>query len=206
MIKKSLIFLSLINIVFFPGCNRKTAEIPLPLSETEIQEAIEYGIKNAELSTTEFVSDWSVDLGYGEGKGKATLITPFLKVAFLAKQAQIQGQKVKRDIIEKVLKEDSDCLVFDILLFGGYPQFGRTVEFSLKYDGKEIQPVYKFIPPYAEISRDYTQSVKGNVKFKKTDIPKNCIVVLKAQFNMSEEPEVKEKYTCEFEFALNKYR
>lgn len=202
MSSKILVFFSL--IIIFSGCNKKTAEVSLPISENEMNEAIEYGIKNAGLSTTEFVSDWTVDLGYGEGKGKATIITPFLKTALLAKQAQMQGQKVKRELIVKALKEDTDCLIFEFLLFGGYPQFGRSAEFVLKCGDREIQPVYKFTPPYAEIGRDYTQSVKGNVKFKKTDIPTDAKVVLKIRFNVDEEG--KDKYTSEFEFDLKKYR
>lgn len=204
---KKFSLVSLIVMVTFSGCGKKQkSEIPLPISESEFNEAIEYGIKNSELSATEFVSDWTVDLGYGEGKGKATLVTPFLKTALLAKQAHMQGQKVNRELIKKALMEDADCITFEVLLFGGYPQFGRSAEFVLKCGDKEIKPVYQFVPPFAEMGRDYTQSVKGKVKFKKAEIPENSRVVLKVQFNVSDEPNTKDKYICEFEFDLSKYR
>ncbi|MCX8083033.1 MAG: hypothetical protein N3D17_06550 [bacterium] len=194
------------GILLLAGCSKKNKNImiTLPLSEEEMNQAIEYGIKNAELSMTEFVSEWTVDLGYGEGKGKATLITPFLKTAILSKQAHNQGQEIKRALLEKALREDTDCLTFEITLFGGYPEFGRTAEFLLKCNNKEIQPVYKFTPPYAEIGRDYTQTIKGKVKFNKKDIPADSKIVLWVQYNMDEEG--KNKYTCEFEFDLKKYR
>ncbi len=204
MFKKIVIFFSLTAVIFFSGCNKKSVEVPLPISEGEIEEAIEFGIKNAELSPTEIASNWTVNLGYGEGKGSATLITPFLRTALLAKQAQQMGQQVRREVIEKALTEDADMIVFEVLLFGGYPQFGRSVKFLLKYDKKEFMPVYTFIPSYSEMGRDYTQIVKSRVKFKKTDIPSDAKVVLWIQFNV--EPEGKEKYTCEFDFDLSKYR
>ncbi|MGB9693681.1 MAG: hypothetical protein ACPLYF_02445 [Fervidobacterium sp.] len=204
MLKKIVIFSSLATLIFFSGCNKKTVETSLPLSEQGIEEAIEYGIKNAGLSTTEFVSDWTVNLGYGEGKGTATIVTPFLKVALLSKQAEMAGQKVNRTLIEKVLKEEADKLTFDILLFGGYPQFGRSVQCSLKYNNKIVHPLYQFVPPYGEMGRDYTQTAKGTVKFQKEDIAPTAKVVLSCSFNTTEEG--KEKYTCEFEFDLSKYR
>ena len=205
MVRKGTTLLLLAILLFISGCskNKKTG-VQLPISEKEIEEAIKYGIKNAELSTTEFVSDWTVNMGYGEGKGTATIVTPFLRIALLSKQAKMAGQKVKRELIEKVLKEDADEFTFDVLLFGGYPEFGRSVQCLLKYNNKKIQPVYQFIPPYAEIGRDYTQSVKGTVKFKKEGIPATAKIVLCFNFNVSKEE--KEKYTCEFEFDLNKYR
>ncbi|MDD3726424.1 MAG: hypothetical protein PHI44_04445 [Candidatus Ratteibacteria bacterium] len=203
MIRKTGIIFLLITM-FFSGCAKKGSDIVLPISEQKIEEAIEYGIKNVELSTPEFVSDWTVDLGYGEGKGSATLITPFLKTALLSRQAKLIGQEINRALIKKALKEDADCLTFEVLLFGGYPQFGRSVKFVLQYNQKELLPVYTFLPQYSEMGRDYIQTVKAIVKFKKTDIPVDAKVILKTQYNIYAEGT--EKYTCEFEFDLSKYR
>jgi len=204
MARKEIILFVVGILLLISGCSKKQIAVQLPISEKEIEEAIEYGIKNASLSTTEFVSDWTVSSGYGGGKGSATIVTPFLRTALLAKQAEMTGQKVKRELIEQVLKKDANELTFDVLLFGEYPQFGKSVQCSLKYDNKTIQPVYQFIPPYGEMARDYTQAVKGTVKFKKEGIPATAKVVLCFSFNVSEEG--KEKYTCEFEFDLSKYR
>ena len=204
MARKEIILFVVGILLLISGCSKKQIAVQLPISEKEIEEAIEYGIKNASLSTTEFVSDWTVSSGYGGGKGSATIVTPFLRTALLAKQAEMTGQKVKRELIEQVLKKDANELTFDVLLFGEYPQFGKSVQCSLKYDNKTIQPVYQFIPPYGEMGRDYTQAAKGTVRFKKEGIPAAAKVVLCFSFNVSEEG--KEKYTCEFEFDLSKYR
>jgi hypothetical protein len=194
--------------MLFSGCSKeqKNKATILPISELKINEAIEYGIQNSELSNTEFISDWTVALGYGHGKGSATLITPFLTTALLSKQAQMQRQQINRNLLEKLILEDADFLIFEVILFGEYPQFGKSTEFVLKYDDKEIQPAYQFLPSYAEMGRDYIQTSKGRVKFTKDTIPDNSKVVLEVQFNMVEDPQIKDKYICEFEFDLSKLK
>lgn len=190
------------------GCNKgqKNKTATLPISESVINEAIEYGINNSERSNTEFVSDWTINLGYGQGKGNVTIITPFLTTALLSKQAHMQRQKLNRSLLEKLILEDADFIVFEFILFGDSPQFGKSAEFTLKYDNKEMKPAYKFTPSYAEMGRDYVQTLKGKVKFSKEDIPDNTKVVLEILFNVSESPLIQNKHICEFEFDLSKYK
>jgi len=64
------------------------------------------------------------------------------------------------------------------MLFGDFPEFGRTVKAKLKCNGREFFPVYLYFPPYSQISRDYTQIVTGRIKFPKDDVPDNCKIIV----------------------------
>ena len=203
--RKTFFVLFGVVLLLFQGCGRKTEEGTVsPLTDEEIRQASDFGAENAELSLTEFTYDWTVDLGYGQGKGNATIITPFLRVALLSRQAALTGKKPDEYLIKAAMKEDAGSMNFEVLLFGGSPKFGRTVQFLLKYNDVELKPSYFFMPPYSEIARDYTQTAKGRVKFKKEGIPADAEVVLAASFKTEEE--IDEVSLCEFRFDLKKYR
>lgn len=186
------------------GCGKTDKqEVVLPLTEKEIAKAVDYGIKNASLSVTEFTSGWTVDMGYKQGKGTATIITPFLRVALLSRQAALSGEEIPDLLIKTAIKEDLEFINFEVILFGGSPTFARDTLFLLKYDTKQVQPSYCFMPPYSEIARDYTQIAKGRVKFQRTGIPADAKIVLVASFKTEEEAE--DVSVCEFAFDLSKY-
>jgi len=188
------------------GCGRKEkqTDVALPLAQTQIQEALDLGARNAELSTTEFTSDWTVDLGFGESRGNATIMTPFLRIALLGREATLRDRKVDDRTIKAVLKEDINSITFNVTLFGGYPQFGQSVKFLLRYGKTDLTPAYMFMPPYSQMGRDYTQTATGNVRFNKAGIPDNAKITLIATFKI--DPEAADLYTCRFEFVLSKYR
>ncbi len=196
----------LLVLLVFSGCRSKKSmeEAVLPLTEAQIQEALEFGAKNSELSTREFTADWTVDIGYGESRGNTTIVTPFLRVALLGKEAAIAGRKPDTKIINSVLKEEANYITFNVMLFGGYPQFGRSVKFILKHGEEEIAPHYMSMPPYSQMGRDYTQSATGSAKFKRAGIPENAKVTLVATFNV--DPETTDIHTCKFEFDLSRYK
>jgi len=192
-------------LLFFSSCRKAVKEeTPIPLTEEEIKESVEYGVKNASLSFTEFTAGWTVNLGYGKGKGSATLITPFLRIALLSKQLFPSGEKLDAHMIDKVAKEDIEFLNFEVMLYGESTEFARTAKFLLRYDSKQVHPSYFFMPPYSEIARDYTQRAKGRVKFKKEGIPEDAVVTLVASFQADGEAE--EISVCEFIFDLPEYK
>ncbi len=201
------IFFVLIGVflLLFQGCGKKAAEeTVLPLTEDEIRQALDFGAENADLSLTEFTYDWTVSKGYAQGKGTATIITPFLRVALLSRQAALTGKKPDDYLIKAAMREDADLINFEVMLFGGSPKFGRTVQFLLKHNNEEIEPSYSFMPHYSEIARDYTQSAKGRAKFKKEGIPENAKITLSASFKPEEEMD--ETSVCEFAFNLAEYK
>jgi len=191
-------------MVFLTGCGEKRVNnAKMPLSDEEIEKALEYGKKNVSLTYTEFTEKWAVDLGYDRGKGRVVLITPFLRVALIGKKSAKYKEKIDYSLIKKVLLKDADKLYFEVMLFGDFPEFGRTVKAKLKYDNREISPVYIHFPPYSQMSRDYTQIVTGRIKFLKDDIPDNAKITLIVTFSpLKGEKET----TCKFGFDLNKIR
>jgi hypothetical protein len=203
--KVTIHLLLTVVLLVFSSCRKAVKEeIPLPLTEEEIKESIEYGAKNASLSFTEFTADWTVGLGYGKGKGNATLITPYLRLSLLSKQLSPSGEKPDAHMIDMVVKEDIEFLNFEVTLYGSSPEFARNAKFLLKYKSEQIHPSYSFMPPYSEIARDYTQRAKGRVKFKKEGIPEDATVILVASFQADEEAE--ETSVCEFVFDLSEYK
>ncbi|HOK57033.1 MAG TPA: hypothetical protein PKV21_06635 [bacterium] len=189
--------------VLISGCSRNKINLEEVLSSEQIEEAINYGKENVSLTFTEFTEKWTVGYEYEYGKGRATLITPFLRVALLSKNATEKHQKVEMNIINMALKDISDKLYFRVSLFGNYATFGRTVKFYLEYDGKKIQPLSYYMSPYSQFTRDYYHISEGEVKFSNKEIPKDAKIKLVAVFKPYENE--KEK-SCSFEFDLSKYK
>jgi len=199
-------FLYLILIFLITGC-AKNKEVKIPISPEEIKEAINYGEKNASLTFTEFTKDWTIDYGYEYGKGNATLITPFLRVALLAKNAKEKNQKLDMKIVNLALKDMSDKIIFRVTIYGDYPTFGKTAKFYLEYNGKKINPISSYTSFYSQFARDYTHISEGEVKFSNKEIPKDAKVKLVVFYLPYEAEKEKPKETiCTFEFDLSKYR
>jgi len=199
--KKILILILTFN--FISGCGRNKGNVERILSSDMINEAINYGKENASLTFTEFTEKWTIGYEYEYGKGKATLITPFLRVALISKNAAEKNQKVDMKIVNMALKDISDKLYFRVSLYGNYATFGKTVKFYLEYDDKKIQPLTYYMSPFSQFTRDYYHISEGEVKFSNKDIPKNAKVKLVAVFKPYEDE--KEK-SCVFEFDLSKYK
>ena len=197
------IFFLLLIFVILTGCQKKKENYNLPLSDKEIEECLNFGKDNFSLSYTEFTENWAVNLGYDYGKGRAILITPFLKVALIGKKAAENNEKVDIDMVEKILAKENDKISFEVTLFGNYPQFGRTVKAKLKYKDKEFSPIYCFFPKFSQMARDYTQIVTGKIVFPKDDIPDDAQISLIVSFKPFES---EKEETCTFDFDLKKLK
>ena len=199
--ERFILFLGIVFLII--GCQRKNEITEQILTPNEIEQAIKYGKENANLTFSEFVKDWSIDRGYEFTGGKAVLITPFLRVALLSKNAEERNQKVDMKVINMVLKDISDKICFKVTLYGDYATFGRTAKFYLEYNGKKIQPISSFMAPYSQFARDYTHISEGEVKFSKKEIPEKTKVNLVVTFKPVEEDK---EITTSFEFDLKKYK
>lgn len=200
---KKLLFI-LGFIIFVSGCGKKEkVDVEEILSSAEINEAINYGRENASLTFTEFTEKWTIGYEYEYGKGKAILITPFLRVALISKNAAEKHQKIDMRVVNMALKDISDKLYFRISLYGNYATFGRTAKFYLEYNNKKIEPISYYMSPYSQFTRDYYHISEGEVKFSKKEIPNGAKVKLVATFKPFEDE--KEK-SCSFEFDLSKYK
>jgi len=191
------------SLLLMVGCARQEAPVVLPLSEEAIQEALDYGRKNADLSFDEFTQDWTVDLGYEQGKGKVVLMTPFLRVALMGKQSAVLDKEPNRKLLTMVLKENLNLLHFRFCLYGDEPDFGRKLKFSLKCGQVVKLPSYLNLPRYGEFTRDYFNVANGDVKFSQEGVPANSQVTLVVEFPAAEK---QKPLVAEFRFALDKYR
>jgi len=203
---KKYIFLILVSLIV--SCGKKE-EVRIPLGTEEIKEAINYGEKNASLTFTEFTEKWTIDYGYDYGKGKAILITPFLRVALLAKNAKERGQKLEMKVINLALREISDKIVFRVTLYGDYGKFGKTAKFYLEYKGKRINPISSYTTFYSQFARDYTHISEGEVKFPNREIPKDAkikLIVSYIPFEREFQKGKPKETICTFEFDLSKYK
>jgi len=202
--KKGIMVLAGFLAIIFSGCAPERHTV-LPLNESQVNEAIEFGRKNSSLTDTEFISGWTLDSGgYLKGEGRATIITPFLRIALLSKRAAKAGGRVEERLIKSLLAKEAGFITFDVTLYGDSHGFGRTAEFILEHGGMEHEPVAMFMPSYAEIARDYTCIASGWAKFRKEDIPGDATVNLSVKFRENEERE--DITGINFEFDLSKFK
>ena len=149
--------------------NYHLVEASVPTEEVSIEELVSAAKRHNSVGIAytyneptifiEFAKDWTIDLGYEEGKGMATLITPFLRVALIGKKAAELGQKVDRKLIHMALEKEIGYIHFKLQLYGDTPTFGRELKIYLEYKGKKIFPSYLHLPPYSEFTRDYYLSL-----------------------------------------------
>jgi len=175
----------------------------LPLSEEEIQEAITYGKSRAQLTANELLQDWTVDLGYEQGRGRAVLITPFARVALLAWQAAKTGGDLNRQLVEIALREQARFFHFRVSLYGDEPGFCRKARFTLNWNGKKIEPTSGYVPAYGDFTRDYYVVATGDIKFPRTSIPSDAEVRLEVTIPATKETKAN---IIVFPFPLAAYR
>ena len=194
---------ALLVVSFLCGCSRQKSQQVALLPEEVIKQAVEYGRLRASLTANELLEPWTVDLGYEQGKGRATIITPFVRVALLAWQAARKGQNVSEEVLRIALREQSGVVHFRVSLYGDEPNFCRKARFRLLFDGKSLEPISSYVPAYGDFTRDYYIVATGDVKFKGQDIPEKAQLQLEVVI-----PAVKEKSEIRivFPFNLSAYR
>jgi len=188
--KRFLVGMVLCTVVM-TGCSKKEDK-PLPLTDEQITEAVAYGTSGKDLTYTEITKDWTVDLGYDYGKGRATIITPFLRVVLLAQRAAVMGEQTDRTIIEKVMRDEGAALHFRLQLYGDDTTFGNRLQFALRVGDMMLKPCWLVKPTYTELARDYTNIAVTEVKFKR-DEPISGKVTLTVMYARDDEATLKAK-------------
>ncbi len=169
------------------------------LTNSQINEAIEYGKKNRRMSLKEFIKPWVIHLG--DEIGWATLYTAYHNVAFKSKKAAVERREMSQGEILRALyiKEN---MTFTVSVFGDYMEFARGYNAILSCGDKTIYPIYSYFPEYAEPSSFYPNLpsfVAGCVfKFPKEDVAPNSNITL-----LVTSPEGKE---LKFVFVLAKIK
>ncbi len=149
------------------------------LTNSQINEAIEYGKKNRRMSLKEFIKPWVAYLG--DEIGWATLYTAYHNIAFKSKKAAVERREMSHGEILRAL-HIKENMTFTVSVFGDYMEFARGYNAILSCRDKTIYPIFSYFPEYAEPSRFYPNSpsfVAGCVfKFPKEDIGPNSNITL----------------------------
>jgi hypothetical protein len=179
--------------------NKTTYSMSFNLTNSQINEAIEYGKKNRRMSLKEFIKPWVVHLG--DEIGWATLYTAYHNVAFKSKKAAVERREMSQGEILRAL-HIKENMTFTVSVFGDYMEFARGYNAILSCGDKTIYPIYSYFPEYAEPSSVYPNLpsfVAGCVfKFPKEDIDPNSNITL-----LVTSPEGKE---LKFVFVLAKIK
>ncbi len=169
------------------------------LTNSQINEAIEYGKNNRRMSLKEFIKPWVIHLG--DEIGWATLYTAYHNVAFKSKKAAVERREMSQGEILRALYIKKN-MTFTVSVFGDYMEFARGYNAILSCGDKTIYPIYSYFPEYAEPSSFYPNLpsfVAGCVfKFPKEDINTNSNITL-----LVTSPEGKE---LKFVFVLAKIK
>jgi hypothetical protein len=180
MSKKVIIATIAVCIITISSLNDETVySMSFNLTNSQINEAIEFGKEKRRMSLKEFMSPWAVHLG--DKTGWATLYTAYLNVAFKSKKAAVERRELSQGEILKALyiKEN---MTFTVSVFGDYMEFARGYNAILSCGDKTIYPIFSYFPEYAEPSSFYPNSpsfVAGCVfKFPKEDIGPNSNITL----------------------------
>jgi Fe-S oxidoreductase len=116
-----------------------------------ILEAQEYGVKRSQLPLSDFLQPW---LAYEEQAAiinetteRAYLYTPFLLLAYDARDKAISKQTIELANSEQILADYAGCLVFSIIVNGNTEKFSDNVQVIIKQEKKIIKPYHAVINP-----------------------------------------------------------
>ncbi|CQR74590.1 hypothetical protein SOV_26990 [Sporomusa ovata DSM 2662] len=116
-----------------------------------ILEAQEYGVKRSKMPLSDFLQPW---LAYEEQAAiinetteRAYLYTPFLLLAYDARDKAISKQSIELANSEQILADYAGCLVFSIIVNGNTEKFSDNVQVIIKQEKKIIKPYHAVINP-----------------------------------------------------------
>ncbi len=130
------------------------------LTERDIEEAVEYGLRNKQLSHSALLRDWRIDYGYGIGS--ATLVTPYASLIILAKESALMFREPTGHEIVHMLKDMENSLLFRCSLYGEDIDFAPKCKVMLEHHGMTRKPTTTILPAAA----DYTPNYPAPPKFR----------------------------------------
>ncbi len=107
------------------------------LSEAQKQEAMRVGA--ASITTEGFDAEWRVSTGGGDS---LIVLTPFHRLAIAARNAAFKDEPLKPSEPDRVLRQDSQRLVFWVRLRGRTENFARFYAPRLVAGTREIKPAF----------------------------------------------------------------
>ena len=121
------------------------------INKDVIVEAQEYGVKRSQLPLTDFLQPW---LAYEEQAAiinetteRAYLYTPFLLLAYDARDRARSKQSIELANSEQILADYAGCLVFSIIVNGNTEKLSDNVQVIIKQEKRIIKPYHAVINP-----------------------------------------------------------
>ncbi|MFA5394307.1 MAG: hypothetical protein WC081_07905 [Candidatus Ratteibacteria bacterium] len=144
--------------------NKVSEPISFSLSTTETSAAVNYGKNQRGDLLVDFEKPWTVFLGYGPGKGSATIFTPYHCLALIARNSAKDNSDVDTESLRRICAESYKDLYFEVTLYDNKENFDRDYKAVLLKDGREI-PVLKVLQQGYDEAREYTLSSQQKLYF-----------------------------------------
>ena len=138
--------------------------IGISLSAADISAAINYGKNHKDDLMVDFEKPWNVFLGYGSGKGSATIFTPYHFLALMARNSARDNSGMDTEVILRLYAQNYQDLYFEVTLYGDDEGFDRDYKAVVLKDGREI-PVLKTFHQGNDQAREYTISSQKKLYF-----------------------------------------
>ena len=155
MIKKIFPTLCFFCLILCSFILKPAHAIFLKLTTEQIQEAIEYGQKNKNISIAAFSQPWTISLD--KGKGSATLFTPFHNVAYKSRKSAVERREFTNTDLLQAL-EIGDTLAFSVTVYGDEDAFAKHYSAKLYQEDEVIHPEFEFTPEIADASEFWPDS------------------------------------------------
>lgn len=141
------VILSIIILLFVSASANAIALV----NKEHIIEAQEYGKKSTQQPLTEFLHPWLVyeeqAAIINEKTERAYLYTPFLLLAYDARDKAMSKQPVDLANAQRILEDYAGCLAFSITINGNTDNFSENVQVVIKQDKKIIKPYHAVVNP-----------------------------------------------------------
>ena len=123
-------------VIAGPGA-RAAAAASFTLTDAQKQQALSFGARS--VTQTVFDAEWSVQNGAGE---RATVLTPFHRVALAARHAAFRNEPLKPSEPERVLSQERDRLVLLAELRGRREDFARFYVPELRVGDQTLKALF----------------------------------------------------------------
>ncbi len=136
----------------------------LAMTDEEISAAVNYGKSRKDDLLIDFEKPWTVFLGYGSGKGSATIFTPYHCLALMARNSAGGNSDMDTEALCRLCAENHKEPYFEVTLYGDEDDFDRDYKAVVLKDGREI-PIDKTFHQGYDQAREYTISSRQNLYF-----------------------------------------
>ena len=171
-----------ILVYLISGKSVKEGIVPIPktinLSTAEISAAINYGKNHKDDLLFDFEKPWTVFLGYGEGKGSATIFTPYHCLALMARNSVRDNSDMDTEVLCRLCAENHKDLYFEVTLYGDPAGFDRDYKSVILQDGREI-PILKTFHQGYDQTREYIIFSQQKLYFPADTLPEKGKITLR---------------------------